>query len=74
MQVDHKQPFYSVLPDEHDCLRIFKGGRTTKYVAQVGCIVPSPPHHTAQWTRASAFEFASSCMLLQQYMQITCRV
>lgn len=35
MQVKHKQPFYSVLPDEHDCMRLFQGGRTSKYVAQV---------------------------------------
>ncbi len=35
MQVKHNQPFYSVLPDEHDCVRLFQGGRTSKYVAQV---------------------------------------
>ncbi|DBA98893.1 TPA: hypothetical protein ACH3X1_014642 [Trebouxia sp. C0004] len=34
VQVKHKQPFYSVLPDEHDCVRLFQGGRTSKYVAQ----------------------------------------
>lgn len=40
MQVNHKQPFYSVLPDEHDCTRLFQGGRTSKYVAQVPEYVP----------------------------------
>lgn len=35
MQVSHEQPFYSVLPDEHDCTRLFRGVRTSKYVAQV---------------------------------------
>lgn len=34
MKVKHDQPFYSVLPDEHDCVRLFRGARTSKYVAQ----------------------------------------
>lgn len=35
LQVKHDQPFYSVLPDEHDCTRLFNGVRSSKYVAQV---------------------------------------
>lgn len=35
MGVNHDQPFYSVLPDELDCVRLFKALRITKYVAQV---------------------------------------
>ncbi|KAL3131480.1 hypothetical protein ABBQ38_007787 [Trebouxia sp. C0009 RCD-2024] len=34
MQVNHDQPFYGVLPDEHDCTRLFQGARISKYVAQ----------------------------------------
>ena len=33
--VDPNQPFYEVLPDEDDCLRLFGGVRLSKYVAQV---------------------------------------
>ena len=35
MKVNHEQPFYSVLPDEHDCIRLFQGARISKYVAEV---------------------------------------
>ena len=46
MQVNHDQPFYGVLPDEHDCTRLFHGARISKYVAQVTFIpahAPLPP-------------------------------
>lgn len=47
MQVNHDQPFYGVLPDEHDCTRLFQGARISKYVAQVvapnPCTPPCPP-------------------------------
>lgn len=35
MQVKHDQPFYGVLPDENDCVRLFSGVRSSKYVAEV---------------------------------------
>lgn len=44
--MSHDQPFYSVLPDEHDCTRLFRGVRTSKYVAQV--FLPPPLPHPSQ--------------------------
>ena len=42
--MNHDQPFYDVLPDEHDCTRLFHGVRSSKYVAQVILpLSPSPP-------------------------------
>lgn len=35
MKLNGNQPFYSVLPDEPDCERLFNAVRTSKYVAQV---------------------------------------
>ena len=35
MNLNGNQPFYSVLPDEPDCERIFTAVRISKYVAQV---------------------------------------
>lgn len=49
MQVNHDQPFYGVLPDEHDCTRLFRGVRTSKYVAQVNA-PPTPPPPLASAT------------------------
>jgi Hemimethylated DNA-binding protein YccV like len=34
MHVSPRQPFYHVLPDEIDCVRIFGAPRISKYVAQ----------------------------------------
>ena len=41
MQVNHNQPFFYVLPDEHDCVKLFQGARSSKYVAQVGDTSPT---------------------------------
>ncbi len=69
LQVKHDQPFYSVLPDEHDCVRLFHGGRTSKYVAQVRSPDNVSNTHILTCTCAQAghLQHPSSCILLPSF-------
>ena len=63
LQVKHDQPFYSVLPDEHDCVRLFQGGRTSKYVAQVRTLHIVTNTCTCTCTHAGHLRHPCSCTL-----------
>jgi len=65
LQVKHDQPFYSVLPDEHDCVRLFQGGRTSKYVAQVRSLDIVTNTHT--YSHAPALMQATCSILLHAH-------
>ena len=69
MEVDPNQPFYSVLPDEQDCLRLFGGLRVTKYVAQVWATLLQAPTNLGH---AAAFlALQGSCLEAMRSMSIS---